>query len=245
VPLVCIQDVHVGAGTWYRNRFEELVKYLHDTDALWFYNGDGIDNGTKGAPGNAVAEQDMTPNKQVQYLAEHLKPVAHNCIGMTAGNHDHRTKKDSQYDLTDDLAYILGAHYFEYELYAIISNRDKHGGTGYVLYANHSGSASKNSGLTANTVQRDWIGWNENVDIFCKGHDHNVGLFPVASNVVDTSNVCVRERVRWIWLPGSFLGRPKSYAGKKPYAPQPRIYYSLMLNMRKGQKQVLPVQHYL
>lgn len=245
VPLVCIQDVHIGAGTWYRKRFEELVKYIHDTDALWFYNGDGIDNGTKHSPGNAVAEQDMTNNAQLRYLTEQLKPYAHNCIGLNGGNHDHRTKKDSQFDLTEELAYNLGAHYFLYEMYFIIAKRDHNGGTGYVGYANHSASAGKTSGLTANAVERDWVAWNENVDIFVKGHDHNVGLFPIASNFVDTSNVHVRERIRWIWLPGSFLGRAKSYAGKKPYSPQPKLYYSTMLDMRKGKKNVLEVRHAL
>lgn len=237
--------MHIGAGTWRRKKFDELVQYAQDTEALWIYNGDGMDNGTKNSPGNSVAEQDMTPNKQVQYMADKFRPIAHNCIGMTGGNHDHRTKKESQYDLTEEVAYMLGVHYFLYELYAIITKRDHNGGTGYTLYANHSASGGKSSGLVANSVQRDWIAWNENVDIFIKGHDHNVGLFPIASNFVDTSNICVTERIRWIWLPGSLLGRAKSYAAKKPYSPQPKLYYSVMLDMRKGRKNVMEVRHAL
>jgi len=247
VPLVAVQDVHVGAGSFYRRHFEKLVRYIEDTGALWFYNGDGIDNGTRGAPGNAVAEQDMTPNHQKRYLRKHLAPIAYSCIGLSEGNHEGRTKKESQYDIVEELADDLRSHYFGYEIYFVVTRRDpKNGGTAYTVYANHSASAHKNAGSGANYMSNNWLPWLENVDILCKGHDHNVGLLPVGSVYFDTSNVVARDRIRWLWMPGSFLGRNgRNYAAKKPYAPQPKIYYSLMLDMRKGYKRVDEVKHYL
>ena len=246
VPLVAVQDVHIGAGSFYRKKFDDLIQYIQDTDALWFYNGDGIDNGTRYSPGCSALENDMTPNQQVRYLYEKLAPIKYNCIGLVGGNHDHRTKKESYYDITEELSYFLNAHYFGYEMYFVVTKRDpKNGGTAYTVYSNHSASAHKNAGSGANYMTNNWMPWLENVDIMCKGHDHNVGLFPVGSTYFDTSNVVARDRVRWLWMPGSFLAKGKGYAAKKPYAPQPKIYYSLMLDMRKGHKRVDEVKHYL
>ena len=246
MPFVVLTDIHIGAGQYRRERFEQFVKYMRDVDALWIYTGDGIDNGTKGAPGTAALEQDMTPTQQVRYLYEMLAPIKHNCAGVATGNHDDRTKKEAYYDVADQLAYMLGTHFFGYEIYLNVRKRDKkNGGTSYNVYANHSASGHKNAGSGMNYIVNNWMSWLENIDIFVKGHDHNVGLFPVATTYFDTSNMVVRDRLRWILMPGSFLAKGKGYAAKKPYAPQPAIYYTTMLDMRKNHKRIDEVKHYL
>jgi hypothetical protein len=243
--LVSLQDIHCGHPAFRKKDFEKLVKFVYENDALWFYNGDGPENANKSSVGDSI-NQAMNPNNQLKYLYDNFSIIKHNCIGWNSGNHDDRTKKTSDFDFSLELADRLGIPGADdYESFGIVSKRDERdGGTAYTWYACHSGSGHKNAGLSLNNMESNWS-WQEGIDIKAKGHDHQVGVLPVGVSRMDVSNKCVRERTVWLWLPGSFLRRPKTYAGKKPYKPTPPIYYSLLLDMRKGHKRVDQVTHYL
>ena len=242
--LAIVQDVHVGHPAFRKKAFEKFVAYITEKEALWIYNGDGPENATRFSVGDSN-EQLMTVNEQMKYLYGILEPIKDRCIGYNTGNHDERTKKQSDFDFSAELADRLGIRYSGYESFSIISNRDERdGGTAYSVYSCHSGSGHKNAGLALNVMESNWS-WMENIDIKVKGHDHQVGVIPSASLRLDFANKCVRERIVWLACPGSFLGRAKTYAGKKPYKPAPPIYYSMLLDMRKGKKKVLPIQHEL
>jgi hypothetical protein len=217
--------------------------YIQENQALWFYNGDGPDNVTKNCPASP-ADAKWSNNEQLNYLVEKFEPIKHLCMGLVGGNHEERSKKGADFDFTEELSARLGIDYYGYEMFWVIGRRGEDGnGVTFSGYNNHSGSYNKNTGLTVNAIIRDWS-WLEGVDIVAKGHDHNVGVTPHATMAIETRSNAVKEKVRWIWSAGSFLERAKSYAAKRPYAPKPSIYYSLLLHMNKN-KDVDTVQHRL
>lgn len=242
--LAFIQDVHCGHPAFKQKAFEKFIKYIEENNALWIYNGDGPENATRSSVGDSN-EQVMSVNEQLKYLRDQFKAIKKNCIGYNPGNHDDRTKKGSDFDFAQELADTLEIKYRGYESFSIVSNRDgKDGGTAYSIYSCHSGSGHKNAGLALNVMESNWS-WMENIDIKVKGHDHQVGVIPSAALRLDFANKCVKERIVWLVCPGSFLGRANTYAGKKPYKPTPPIYYSMVLDMRKGKKNVKPIEHYI
>ena len=230
--LGCIADVHAGHKNFNESILDNVINWILKNDALWFGGGDLIECSTKTSVGAGWAEQVMSPQEQIKYMTEKLKPISHLCIGLVQGNHEDRAFKQAGVNITEIIAYNLGVEFFGDELFAIIA-RDKEvtdRGKAYTLYACHTQTTNKNPGLAMNFMSRemDWM----NCDIVCKAHGHDLGLSPPAMYVdIDCRNLAISEKYRWYWLVGHYLNRPNSYISKTSKPPKPLGTEVLYLNM--------------
>jgi len=240
-PVVGISDVHFGHQNHNGKLLAQVIKYIIDNDAIWFANGDLMENGTRYSVGDSVFSQTISPHQQIDAAVEAFLPIANKCLGMTIGNHDERTYKDTGIDPMQIICDQLGVEYFHHELFAIISRRLGSGtrGTAYTMYANHTSITGKNTGTKRNSVERDVMSWAW-FDIIATGHSHGIDLgAPDLALTMDMHNVSVSERRQWNWQLGNYTGRPDSYATKRPFRPKPMGTVVAWLDMT-GPKKISP-----
>ena len=234
--LIGIGDIHIGAATFDENCLRNVVKYAIENDAFVIFMGDMIENATRHSIGAGVYEQILPPHEQIRRLIPILAQIPkQNIIGGCIGNHENRTMNSSGFDPMMILCNDLGVPYFGKEVFAIISKERE---SAYTVYATHSLSSSSTKGGAYNSIESKWFKFLD-ADIVMKGHGHDLGLDgPYQTLKIDSNNVAVTTKDRWIMLTGNYLRRPNSYAAAVPVAPKPCGTVAAWLDMRKGKKQV-------
>ena len=237
--LLNISDLHVGHPNWEEGVLDVGIKWALDNDALCICGGDWMENATKHSIGAGVVEQTITPQEQVDYLREKFKPLKGRFIGGFSGNHEDRTYKETGMDPLQFVAESLDMPYFPVEFFGVISTVDgaKHH-TSYSIYAVHSDSGHKSSGLSVNRVQSDG-GW-VHADIKMKSHDHQLAFNWGETLQISKASTSVIQRKEYVVLTGSCLSRAGSYAAKKPHRPGTLGMMGLWLDMDRGAYSVRP-----
>ena len=235
VPLVGFGDLHAGSPTFDEAQALKTRSWIADNQALWFGMGDYLDNGTVSSPGSSWLDQTMKPGEQQAYIRDFFLPISDLCIGMITGNHEERTYKTTGTDPTGIIAYETEIPYFGYELYAKIGKERENA---FTLYACHSTSAPKTTGLALNWMVRDWR-W-AHFDIIAKAHDHSMGFDTIPYVEVDKTSEVVRERLSYALLTGHYLAKPNSYNAKVGRAPKPRGTVALWLDLKTRERRVKP-----
>jgi hypothetical protein len=138
-------------------------------------------------------------------------------------------------DPAQDICSGLDMPYFGTELFAIITADTGNHSVVYTVYATHSGSGHKTSGLAINAMQRDWT--FVQADIKMKSHDHQLDYDTETVLTFSTNNVAVVEQLQHLVLTGSTLARPGSYATKKPHKPTRLGFMPVIMNMRNVRRE--------
>ena len=237
--LINFSDLHVGHPNYQERILDMGIRWAIDNDALCICGGDWMENATKHSVGAGVVEQVMPPQAQIDYLIEKFRPLRGRFIGGYAGNHEDRTYKETGLSPMQFIAAGLDIPVFPVELFAVIASDDgqKHGAS-YSVYAVHSDSAHKTSGLAVNKVQGDWA-W-VHADIKMKSHDHQLDFDFAETLQVKKNSTSVLERKEYVVLTGSCLTRAGSYAAKKPHRPGTLGMMGLWLDMSRGAFSVRP-----
>lgn len=239
--LVGVADLHAGHPNFEEATFKRVLKYIQTTGALWFGNGDLMENANKRSVGAGWVEQIMRPQEQIEYVTELLLPIKDSCIGMTLGNHEERTYKDTGIDPMSIICNNLEVPYVGYELFAKIRRRygKDSSGIAFTLYAVHSNVSNKTPGLAMHYMSREWAKFLD-FDLIAKGHGHDMGISPPEiSYTFDMRNNSVIERERRYWMTGHYLGRVNSYVAKKPSPPKPTGTIAARLKMDKNTRMIL------
>lgn len=237
--LINFSDLHVGHANFQERILDMGIQWAINNDALCICGGDWMENATKHSIGAGVVEQVLTPQDQIDYLVQKFLPLKGRFIGGYSGNHEDRTYKETGLDPMQYIALQLDIPLFPVELFGVIHSTDKHGhGTSYSVYAVHSDSAHKDSGLSVHKVQSDW-GWVQ-ADIKMKSHDHCLDFdFGETLQVVKPATTVV-QRKEYVVLTGSCLERAGSYAAKKPRRPGTLGMMGLWLDMDRDAFKVRP-----
>jgi len=239
VPIVPIGDSHVGSSTFDEPAFDRVIEWTKKNNALWIGIGDLMEIATKGSPGAGVFEQVMQPQKQIDYLIEKLKPIADTCMGLIKGNHEERAFKNTGIDPMQIIANQLGVPYCGWEFFGIVSLDNKTVKMAYTIYAAHTNTSNKSSGLALNWMENNfnWV----NTDIRFRGHSHDMG-FDCGKEVysIDPYNMTVTNRVVYDVMTGHFMGRPNSYIASRGAKPKPVGTVACWLNMDRKDRKVCP-----
>jgi len=237
--LINFSDLHVGHPNFTESVLDMGIRWALDNEALCICGGDWMENATKHSVGAGVVEQVMTPEAQIEYLVSKFKLLRGRFIGGYAGNHEDRTYKETGLNPMQFIAQALDIPYFPVEFFGVIGATDDHRhGTTYSVYAVHSDSAHKSSGLSVNRVQSDW-GW-VHADVKLKSHDHQLDFDFAETLQVKKNSTSVLQRKEYVVLTGSCLGRAGSYAAKKPHRPGTLGMMGLWLDMDREAFSVRP-----
>lgn len=106
IRVWAVADVHIGARECDLEGFRRFIAKLGENDYVVLV-GDLINNGLRDSLTN-VYEETMPPSAQIEAAAEILTPVKDRILGAVSGNHENRTRKAVDIDITHTIMCMLG-----------------------------------------------------------------------------------------------------------------------------------------
>jgi len=199
--LVIFSDVHVGASEFMEAHFLEALKYCKSNNAKIILNGDIAENAIASgdAPGEKLLGQSRFPTDQVKYVISKFKPFAKNgdVIGITRGNHEARTRRESMLDICDVIAESLGAPYWGIGGYVVLN----FGKNRYVGAVQHGKSAGSNTWAELEKLAKLYY----DAEWCAMGHNHDFGHRVLTYFGVDSNGEEIPSH-RHLIRTGTYLG---------------------------------------
>ena len=204
VDIIPISDVHLGAIEHNANEWEEfLLKVKEEPKTYFILVGDLIQNNVRSAVGSPF-EQVWRPMEQKAIMARYLEPFRDKILCAVSGNHERRTTKESDQDLTYDIMTKLGIEdrYRENVVFMKVSlgkrtdNRAKNAdlaNVSYVFCVTHGSAGGRLTGNPTNRAE-EFSRIVEGLDCLVVGHSHKGIVTRPQRLVIDSHNNLVRPK---------------------------------------------------
>lgn len=209
-------DWHLGARSVDRKALDKMIDYIKKTGCNWTHNGDLCES-TPHTQKNydiRTIDPDVHGVGQEYALAKKLiRPIANQCAGIIAGNHDERNAKHAEIDMVEQLCEDLDIPYLKNAAYNRLCYQAYGKKCSTLMYQVHGFSGGRQRGSRVNSLEG--ISFSHYADLYVSGHTHD--LF-VTSAVRDTmtSNGNYENKYVYFGNSGTFL---RSYvAGQTSYA---------------------------
>jgi len=230
--------LHWGDPKTDEKLFKLFLKHIMSANNRYLVvNGDMINNAIKTSVSNVYNEK-YPPGEQKYMLIELLRPVADRIICITPGNHEARSLKDVDLDITKDIAYGIGVEdrYRENGAYCNIQfGKDRHHHhLSYTGYITHGIGGGRSAGAPANILEK--MPLMVEADFYIIAHVHKKLTFK--NTYLKPNSIYSRleqfERAFMVSPPWQDYG---GYAQRKMYTPQSKGWIKLILNGKtKGMK---------
>ncbi len=211
--MVPLGDIHLGHPTCDVKKFLETVDFIKKNNYKVILMGDLIECANKGSVGAGWVEQTMSPQEQLDTIAEILKPIKENIIVNLVGNHEIRAWKDTGVDLSKVLSQYLEIPYGGYATFVYF----RVGKQGYVVHAQHGSTGGRYNHTKMMAAKR--TASHTEADLYLYGHTHSLMSDSEEKRFYDRRAKGVRIRKQYTVLTGSFLSYEGSYAQMKNYNP--------------------------
>ena len=212
--IVPLADVHLGAeGSAWQQFYDLIGQIAKEPDTYVTLQGDLIDNGLKNSVTN-VYRQTMRPYEQKREMAKALEPIRDKILCIIPGNHERRSKKESDACPTYDIATKLDLEdrYRESIAFVRIALGKRTSGKirdckpfSYYLACIHGAGGGALPGSSINRAD-NYLQALDGVDVLIHGHSHKPYSIRGSKLVVDSQNKLVRQRPTLIMCAGSWLG---------------------------------------
>lgn len=205
-PIVIypVADVHYGALKHDAQKWTAFCREVEaQENAYLLMNGDYCNNNTRSAVGSPF-DDTIRPREQKARMVEYLEPIKHKILCMTSGNHERRSLKDADDDMTYDIACKLGIEdlYRPNSAFVKIGIGERKKPTEnrstalqtYVLCCVHGTGGGIYTGGSVNRNER-FGNILDNVDCLVVGHTHKPTVTRPAKLVCDirTNKVTVQD----------------------------------------------------
>ena len=168
ISIYPLADLHIGDKQADLKLIESRINTIKsDPNAYAVLDGDLCDNATMDSVGDTY-HATMTPSEQIQYISNLLKPISGRLLAACPGNHERRTAKQCELDITRIICDRLGiADKYSDTTAALTVYVGK---IPYVIYITHGSGGGRKIGSKANRLleQSDII----NADVYLQGHTH-------------------------------------------------------------------------
>lgn len=103
VTIIPVSDVHLGAIEHNAKAWRDFCAWVADEPNTYLLlGGDLINNSVRNSVANPFDEV-LRPREQKQRIVEYLAPLREKILACVSGNHEARTTKDSDQDITYDI----------------------------------------------------------------------------------------------------------------------------------------------
>ena len=200
IDIYPIADVHLGAIEHAETEWQNFIKRVEKENAYLILAGDLLNNSTRGVRFANPFDEVLRPREAKRRMTEYLKPIANRLLIVTSGNHEQRSARESDCDLTYDICSKLDVEhlYRENIAFAKISlgmrKRDGIPMSSYVFCVSHGRGSGIYTGAAVNSSERFGGTALEGVDCIVTGHVHKGFVTHPSKIVVDCSNNCVSTR---------------------------------------------------
>ena len=237
ITVLPISDVHFGTVECHMKEWFSFCDWVvTQSNTYLLLLGDLLDNATKTSIGNGF-EAVIRPREAKKKMVECLTPIKDKILIGTGGNHEGRTERDCDQDLTRDIFSKLDIEDIYTENLGFIKIRiGKKNGNGmknptYTFCVAHGDGNSIYVGSSAIKAER--FGQSiDNIDALFVGHTHKPLNYPVGKLHVDTHNNQVTIKPWWLVVSSSWLGYA-SYAAKKLLSPTANMKQWVTLSGQK------------
>ena len=218
IEIYCIGDIHEGAANVNETAFKKAIKIIRDSGAYWLGMGDYIDainhkdprfNPHEICHKYGITDLDDLPNRQIEYIVDMLMPIANNCVGLLAGNHEDSFKRHNGFDPMNRLAKALGTENLRQKAYIAFEYERR---MTFTICAVHgTGGGGMREGYPINKTY-DTFRWDV-ADFNVQGHGHK--LVTDRSEFTMYHSGKILKRAAFYGMTGCFLN--KSVVGTDGY----------------------------
>lgn len=239
ITIIPVSDVHLGAAECMEKEFVEFIDRVRQTENVYLtLGGDLLNNATKSSVSN-IYDEVYRPSTAKRMMANILEPVRDRILCAVGGNHERRSSKDVDDDITYDIMAKLDIEnlYRENVAFLKIQMGRETDGNGnrsrgklrptYCIAVTHGSGGGVLTGAGVNRNER--FGYAlDNVDALIVGHTHKPYTTQPGKVYVDLNNNKVSVKPFKVisstsWL--SFGG----YAAQKMLLPSTHCLQTLLL----------------
>lgn len=243
IKIIPISDVHLGALEHDKAAWLQFCKTVEKEENTYLMlNGDLINNSIRTSVANPFDEV-LRPREQKQRMVEHLTPLKGKILCLVSGNHERRSMKDSDVDITYDIASKLDIEDVYRENIAFLkikigkrSNADK-SACAYSFAVTHGAGGGIYTGAAVNRNER-FGGIVDGLDCMIVGHTHKGAITRPSKIVFDMKNEKVTMKDFLVVSSPSWLNYG-GYAMQKMLLPSAAsIPQKLLLNGVQNRKKI-------
>ena len=210
--VYCLNDLHFGSEAVDMELWDKIKKDIrkHYDHARILIAGDVIECATKISKGD-IYKQLMSPEEQIEFVANELKEFADLIDAVVIGNHDVRLKDETSIDPMLYLCRLLGIEdkYMGYECVVGFSWNKCF----YSVQMHHGSGGASTLGAIVNKMKKMR---KSNCDVMYIGHHHTEVAHPYIEYQIDPYNHKLQKRKRWL-LCGNTITKFAEYAQKFSY----------------------------
>ena len=213
--IIPISDVHIGSLECNERAWANFCMEIQQRpDTYIVLVGDLVNNSVRNAVANPFDET-LRPRDQKYRMIEYLKPIRNKIIAAVSGNHEYRTKKDSDGDITYDILCNLDLEGIYREDIAFI--KIMCGTAAYAFAITHGAGGGALTGAAVNRNERySYI--IEGLDCLITGHTHKGVVSRPSRLVFDLNHSTVAQRSCTVITAESWLSYG-GYAARKMLMP--------------------------
>ena len=236
VEIYPLSDLHIGDALADIDAIHTLIKHiLAEPNRFVICHGDLINNNLKNSVGS-VYEDIIRPSDQKKEIKKLLTKIKDRILVMVTGNHEFRSAKETDQDITEDIADYLGVPYQQEDAVVKIAFRYDSGKSEnvYTIYVSHGTGGGKRPGSALNNVEA--LSMNILADVYVVGHTHKKIAHKAIFRIPDTINNVIREIEQLYIVSGSWC-LYGGYGKRKLYRPQARGTVPFILEGRSRKKE--------
>jgi len=248
ITVIPISDVHLGAAECMEQDWLEFLRMVEQTPGIYLtLGGDLLNNATKSSVSN-VYDEVYRPSDAKRMMARMLEPVKDRILCAVGGNHERRSSKDVDDDITYDIMTKLDiedryrANVAFVKVQMGIRKRESGTRTSseqrptYMLVVTHGAGGGALTGSAVNRNER--FGYVlDGADALIVGHTHKPFTTQPGKIVIDTHNNQVAVRPFKVISSTSWL-EFGGYAAQKMLLPTTHCLHTLTL---RGQKKEIVI----
>ena len=199
ITVYPVADVHLGAIEHCEREWQSFLTKVKTEGAYLILAGDLLNNSVKSAGFANPFDEAIRPREAKKLMAEYLMPLRERILCVVTGNHERRTYRDDDQDLTYDICSKLDIEDVYRENIAFMTvgvgtrNTAPHPLAVYSFAVTHGAGGGIYTGATVNRNER-FGNIIEGIDCFVAAHTHKGTITKPSKIVVDVSRKRVSMR---------------------------------------------------
>lgn len=198
ITIYPIADVHLGAMEHSEGEWQDFIKKVQNSEAKLILAGDLLNNSLRSTKFANPFDEAIRPRDAKRRMVEYLDPIKDRILCVVTGNHERRTYRDDDQDLTYDICSKLDIEHLYRENIAYMKittgrRNTKQGGSiaSYIFAVTHGAGGGIYTGASVNRNER-FGNIIEGIDCLVVGHSHKGFVTKPSKIVVDSHNNTVR-----------------------------------------------------
>lgn len=193
IDIYPISDVHLGAVEHAEPEWQNFLKKVESDNAYVILAGDLLNNSTRGTKFANPFDEVLRPREAKRRMVEYLEPIKDRILCVVSGNHEQRTIRDSDQDMTYDICAKLNVEhlYRENIAFMLVScgrrNTENKALSTFSFCVTHGTGGGIYTGAAVNRSER-FGSVVECVDCIVTGHVHKGFVSKPAKIVLDARN---------------------------------------------------------